>query len=110
MSQEPAHHKFVPNNPTPGVPNQPENAGQIEPAPSTPRTAFPNPCNQFQLFPVSEIDFVDGINAEMSGLAGVDAEYFVMNRTLTKMDPFYNEPEAERAWGQLLALYKQALV
>lgn len=98
MPQEPLQHKFAPNNPVPGVPNAPENLGQVEPVTVVPRTVFPNPCNQFQMFPTTEMDFIDGINAEMAGIAGVDAEYFVMNRTLTPMDPYYNEPTADWSW------------
>jgi hypothetical protein len=87
--------EFVQNNPPPG----PKNEGQEENRPPVAvQTTFPNFGNQFQFFPLEEKDFLDSVNTELVGLTGVDAEYFVMNRVETGMDPYYNEPECEWAF------------
>lgn len=81
--------------PIPNNPQVPPNEGQVANPPKDVEVKFPNTQNQFQFFPTSEQDFLDGINAEMPGLVGVDAEYFVVSRVGTKVDPYYNEPEKE---------------
>lgn len=73
----------------------PPSEGQVANPPKTPEVRFPNRQNQFQFFPMEEKDFLDGINAEMPGLVGVEAEYFVNSRVGTTVDPFYNEPDTE---------------
>lgn len=88
--------EFVKNRPVPeGKEGGTPNLGQVADPPRVPQVTFPNRENQFQFFPLEEKDFLDGINAEMFGLVGVDAEYFVSSRVGTEMDPFYGEPEGE---------------